>query len=187
MFRQTRSPSPPAAGFTLIELLVTVAIIAVGIGLALPWLSESLRTSTVAGLNNDLVVALNQARSEAVKRGTRVAVFSRSGSGSWDTGWEIRADAARDASFGTVILTRSEMPGDYRIRGTALDQRPERVVFNAEGELSSADPSLLNDVELRVCGPGDAVRHGRRVLVRSSGEVSSRRNRSGDTGCGGPP
>lgn len=165
------------------ELLVTVAIVALGLGLALPWLRDSLQTNAVAGLNNDLVAALNQARSEAVKRGTRVAVFSRSGSGSWDTGWEIRADAARDASFSTVITTRSDMPEDYRIRGTALDQRPERVVFNAQGELFSADPNLVNDVELRVCRPDNAVRHGRRVFVRSSGEVSSRRNADSDTGC----
>lgn len=183
MFRQSRPPRPPAAGFTLMELLITVAIIALGMGLALPWLRDSMQTSAVAGLNNDLVTALNQARSEAVKRGTRVAVFSRSGSDSWDTGWEIRADAARDATFSTVIATRSDMPGDYRIRGTALDQRPERVMFNAEGELFSADPDGINGVELRVCRPDNSVRHGRRVFVRGSGEVSSRRNADGDTGC----
>ena len=78
------------------ELMVTVAIIAIALGLALPWLRETLQSNTVAGLNNDLITALNQARSEAVKRGTRVAVFSRSGSDSWSVGWEVRADAARE-------------------------------------------------------------------------------------------
>lgn len=183
MFRHLRSPRLPAAGFTLMELLITVAIVALGVSLALPWLRESLRSNAVAGLNNDLVTALNQARSEAVKRGTRVAVFSRSGSDSWDTGWEIRADAARDASFSTVIATKNDMPERYRVRGTALDQRPERVVFNAEGELFSAVPNLVNDVELRVCRPDDQARPGRRVLVRGSGEVTSRRDAGNETGC----
>lgn len=165
------------------ELMMTLAIIAISIGLALPWLRERLQDNTVAGLNNDLVTALNQARSEAVKRGTRVAVFSRSGSASWSGGWEVRADAARDASFSTVILTNSNVPADYQIRGIALDQRAERVVFTAEGELFSADPALINDVELRLCRPLGDVHNGRRVFVRSSGEIRSRRNGPNDTGC----
>lgn len=165
------------------EMLITVAIVAIGVGLALPWLRENLRASTVAGLNNDLVTALNQARSEAVKRGTRVAVFSLSGSDSWNTGWEVRADAARDASFSTVILTKSDAPAEYSIRSAARDQRPERVVFTAEGELFSADPAQVNDIELRLCRPDSVGSRGRRVFVRGSGEITSRRNSGSDPGC----
>ncbi|TDR48559.1 Tfp pilus assembly protein FimT [Tahibacter aquaticus] len=165
------------------ELLATVAIVAIGVALALPWLRESLTSGNIKNLSNDLVVALNQARSEAVKRGTRVAVFSLSGSDSWNSGWQIRADAARDATFSTVIQTRSSLPQDVGIRNSTLDQRPERIVFSVDGGLFSANPDLVNAVELSVCRPDADAAKERRVIVRGSGEVSMRRNSTNESGC----
>lgn len=165
------------------ELLITVAIIAIGVAVALPWLRESLVNGNIKSLSNDLVVALSQARSEAVKRGTRVAVFSLSGNDSWNSGWQIRADVARDATFSTVIETHNDLPQDFKIRTTALDQRPERIVFTVDGGLFSANPTLINTIELSVCRPDAAIAKGRRVIVRGSGEVSTRRNGSNESGC----
>lgn len=165
------------------EVLITVAIIAIAVGLALPWLRESLVNGNVNSLGNDLVAALSQARSEAVKRGTRVAVFSLSGNDSWNSGWQIRADAARDATFSTVIETHGDLPQDFQIRTTALDQRPERIVFTVDGGLFSAVPNLINGIELRVCPPDATLVKGRRVNVRSSGEVNTRRSVSNESGC----
>ena len=78
----------------------------------------------------------------------------------------------------------SEQPAT-QIRSFRLNASPERVMplFTAEGELFSANPALINEVELRLCRPLGDIRHSRRVLVRSSGEISSRRIGPNDTGC----
>lgn len=61
-------------GFTLIELLVTLAIAAVMLGIAAPSFREFFIANSLATQANELVTALNIARSEAIKRGIRVTV-----------------------------------------------------------------------------------------------------------------
>ncbi len=63
-----------ARGFTLIELMVTLTVAAILLAIAVPsftYLTVSSKLTTTA---NDLVAALNVARSEAIKRNTVVNV-----------------------------------------------------------------------------------------------------------------
>ena len=86
------------AGFTIFELMIAVAIVAILAAMAFPSYREFTQRMNVSNNTNQLVGALNTARSEAVKRGRQVAVIANGGD--WSTGWEIVAGKA--TALGTV-------------------------------------------------------------------------------------
>ena len=65
---------PAGAGFSLVELMVGVSILAVLLALALPSFSEWIRNNQVRMMAESLREGLQLARSEAIKRNTRVRV-----------------------------------------------------------------------------------------------------------------
>ena len=83
-------------GFSLIELMVTIAVAAILLGIAAPSFQDLVIRNRLATNANQLVTALNLARSEAIKRGTTVSVCksangsSCGGSGvNWESGWIV--------------------------------------------------------------------------------------------------
>jgi type IV fimbrial biogenesis protein FimT len=70
-------------GFTLLELMVTLAVLAVLITVGIPAFGDMVRNNRVTAQTNELVSALNIARSEAVKRGRNVQVVVTSPVGGW--------------------------------------------------------------------------------------------------------
>jgi type IV fimbrial biogenesis protein FimT len=103
-----------AAGFTLIELLVTVAMMAIVLALGVPSFTEMIKNNRLTAAANELVTALNLARSEAIKRGVRITVCKSSDTrcatrGSWEQGWIVFTDQNNDATYdsGTETLLRA--------------------------------------------------------------------------------
>lgn len=103
------------AGFTLIELMVAISILAIVLGLGVPSLQRLIESNRISAVTNDLVAALQFARSEAIKTGTNMVVCSSDDeltcSGSWIDGWVVLAPAAAaplriwpPARAGTTIL-----------------------------------------------------------------------------------
>ncbi len=113
-------------GFTLIELLVTMSVSAILLAVAVPAMqSFTIRTRLVA-VNNDLMTAVNYARSEASKRGTTVSVCKSSSpwtscGGSWSTGWIVFVDGATigSATGDTILRVHQGIPSGYSLNATA--------------------------------------------------------------------
>jgi type IV fimbrial biogenesis protein FimT len=70
-------------GFTLIELLITIVVLAVLLTLAAPSFRDVIQNNRVTAQANELVSALNLARSEAVKRGRNAQVEVRPAGQGW--------------------------------------------------------------------------------------------------------
>ena len=89
-------------GFTLVELLVALAIGAILLTIAIPGYAFLVNGGRLATVTNDLVTVLHLARSEAVKRGTRVTVCKTANAGiatpacdataGWHEGWLVFVD-----------------------------------------------------------------------------------------------
>jgi type IV fimbrial biogenesis protein FimT len=87
------------SGFTLIELMITVSIAGILLAIAVPSFTSTIKSNRLTANANQLVTALNLARSEAIKRGKQVTVRSTSISTSWEGGWDVFVDINGNGAF----------------------------------------------------------------------------------------
>ena len=98
----TRPAMRYSRGFTLIELMVTVAILAILVSIAVPSFRDMIQSNRMLSITNNLMTALQFARSEAIKRGVRVDVCRQSngacsnGTG-WQDGWLVKVNGTDGA------------------------------------------------------------------------------------------
>jgi type IV fimbrial biogenesis protein FimT len=122
---------PPAQGFTLTELMTTVAVLAVVLTVGVPNFRDMIQTNRMAAQANDFLSALNLARSEAIKRGTRVTLCKSanlsscdtSSSGLWSQGWIIFVDdnnnATADDGPGSILRVHESL-GSSTLSGNTI-------------------------------------------------------------------
>lgn len=102
-------------GVTLIELLIALMIASVMLTLGVPSFRAVLDNQRMTAATNELVMSLNLAKSEAIKRVAYVSVCKSSNgvacsdAANWDDGWIVFANATV-ANLGTID------PGDEVIR-----------------------------------------------------------------------
>jgi type IV fimbrial biogenesis protein FimT len=115
-------------GFTLIELLATVAIAGLVLAFAVPSFTRMIQNNRMTSQVNDFVTSLNLARSEAVKRATKVALCkSRDGqscasNGDWEQGWIVFVDSNDDAvrdTTETLLQVRQALRGGNTLIGNS--------------------------------------------------------------------
>lgn len=92
-------------GFTLIELMVTIAIAAIVLTMGVPSFLSLIQNNRMITVTNDFVTDLNLARSEAIKRSSRVTLCkSADGAtciqeGDWSQGWIVFTDPNDNGDF----------------------------------------------------------------------------------------
>lgn len=172
-----RPPPLRSRGFTLVELIITMAIVAILAAVAMPSFRELRIRTNVTQTTNDLIIDLNTARAEAVKRGYPVAVIAKPGG--WAAGWQVQSDNTIDGIYGNTNGTVSdELLRDHAAVAATYDLRgapkvaggpTDRVVFNSSGF------STGGDFDFVVCRPDTNNDQNRAVLIQTAGIVSNRR------------
>src|SRR5262245_15057943 len=91
--RKIPSMKHRSRGMTLLELMMALAVVAVLTAIAVPGIRQFMSNSRTTATTNDLVSALNLARSEALRRTANAVVCASddqetcSGGTDWATGW----------------------------------------------------------------------------------------------------
>lgn len=107
------------------ELIITLTVIVLLVALALPNFQTLLNRNRLIGKTNDIVTAINLARSEAVSQGVAAgACPSLDGinctAGAWNQGWIVWADTNGNAAF--------EVGEEVRVNNTATSGNAAEVV-----------------------------------------------------------
>jgi type IV fimbrial biogenesis protein FimT len=158
-------------GFSLLELMVGLAVVAILAGLAAPGFRTFINNNRVAAAQNDLVAALNLARSEAVRRSTTVTVCASSDGAScataadWATGWIVFRDPG---AAGTVATSTDVLQKWGAISGGVKFTTASGLVqYQSTGTLVGAATTV--DISYTGCG-GPNKRH---LQVSLSGSISN--------------
>lgn len=107
-------------GFSLIEAMITAAVAATLALTAAPSMTEFLARLQLSAATQELRLAMDFARSEAVTRGHRVAIGPVDGH-DWRSGWKVFGDLDDDGERGTHDpLLRVFLPPE---RGVQIETR----------------------------------------------------------------
>lgn len=170
--------SKSVCGFTLIELLVTLAVAAIVLSVAVPSFQSQILNNRSVSLGEDMASAINLARSEAVKRATRVAICaSKSGTdcdGEWTDGFIVFIDSAtKDTDpvpvVGTILKVWDGL--DVRAVITAKSDTDDVtfIRYTGLGTLARVkEKQIVVTAQMKKC----TLKAARKITVGLSGMVS---------------
>ena len=163
------------SGATLLELMVVLAVSAILLGIGIPGLTALSSSSRLVSATNELVSSLHLARSEAIKRNSRVVMCksatgtSCAASGGWHQGWLVFHDpnnnAALDANE-TVILARPFFPGGINLNG---NQWIARYISYTPSGATRMVSGVLQVGTLTVCNVSASSGTAREIIISSTG------------------
>ena len=169
-------------GYTLLELLITISVMSIVMAITVPGAREAIEQNTLTRDINELIFALNFARSEAVKRGLTVTLCKSNDGSScggtgveWENGWVVFVNEDNDTpavidAGETILRISNGLDANRSLRGSGV--AVSSVSFNATGELADSGIMVL-------CQANDLTR-SRAVLLGITGYArSSRRDSSG--------
>jgi type IV fimbrial biogenesis protein FimT len=158
-------------GFTLLELMTALAVLAILVALAAPSFRTFTSNNHVTAVNNDLITALNLARSEATRRSVPVSICASADgatcgtAGNWSTGWIVFqnpvAPAGQIAAAGDVIQKWAASPGVVLFPATSA-----YIQYQPTGTVDAAG-------SIDVSYPGCQGLHRRHIQVSAIGTIST--------------
>jgi type IV fimbrial biogenesis protein FimT len=116
-----------APGFTLVELIVAMALVAILSTLAAPGFSSMLQNWRLRGATESLSMGLQTARTEAIRRNTRVQLELAEGS------WTVRETPAAGSSVVPPPIDSRSVQDAGGAAVLAVSPASKTIVFNNRG------------------------------------------------------
>jgi len=157
--------------------MVTLSVMAVLLGLAAPSMLKLVLTRQANLLTHELITSINLARSEAIKRNSRVVLCKSSDgascvtAGSWDQGWILFQDANNNALIDlTEVVLRRQNPANMGVTLTG-----NANVANYLSMSPSGMPKLISGAfqagTLSLCTTPATEESSRQIVLSLSGRA----------------
>ena len=146
-------------GLTLVELLVTLTILAILVSVAFPGFQGMLTRNSLATTSNSMLLAINLARSEAVRTSGTInleAIDPSTAANEWGPGWRVTVPG------GPVIRIFQSIPGGLTLDS---DEASTTVQISGRGGLLG-----VPDYEFDLCS---ADQGGVRIRIAATGRAST--------------
>lgn len=169
--------APPCLqrGFSLVESLSVMAIVGVFAGVAVPSLQSASGSMRVSSTSNELLADLLLARSEAVKRKTRVVVCKSwdgqtcATAGDWQQGWIVFADLdGNGLRAATEPLLQRQPPGPATLRISGNASLASYVAYVANGSTRLTNGGFQAGT-LTVCQSSGRPTPARQIVINATG------------------
>lgn len=167
----------PGQGFTLTALMVMLAVSVILLAVSVPAFNWLLVSNRLTAYADDIFSTLILARSEAIKRNSRVALCKSSndgqtcaGTGGWDQGWIVFVDLNNDASRAAsepIVRQMPALPNGYALNGNA--NISNYVSYDSQGMTKLASGAFQAGT-FTLCPPAPAASgYGRKIVISASG------------------
>jgi type IV fimbrial biogenesis protein FimT len=162
-------------GFTLLELLVVMGIAGVLLGIAVPSLAGAMNSIKLSSASNSFLAYLHLARSEAIKRNSRVVLcksadgLSCTAAGRWEQGLIVFHDPNNNGLLdaGETVIQRSDafssalrIVGNLHVAGY--------ISFTGNGATRLIGGGFQAGT-LTVCRESDSAVEGRQIILNAVG------------------
>lgn len=149
-------------GFTLIELMIVLSIVGITLGMAVPSFQNIIASNRLTSAANNLLSALQLAKSEAIKTNYLTIVSKNT---SWANGWIVFADknqnGSQDIATEPTISSFDALSAGYSVVTT--DAYTNTVTYRPDGRSSTNGSFYL-------CSSANAADF-RRVVIASTGRA----------------
>lgn len=170
-----QEPMKTQSGFSLIELMVAVAIVAILASIATPSLTDMLAQNRLSTQVNDLIGAVNFARSEAIKRNQNISLCRTSSAdsmgcadgGTWSH-WIVVTGAGN-------VLRRGSVSGAGSTLTVSSTLDSARLTFASSGLSTALDAANT----LTVCTPRSDRDNVATIAVGVAGRTSLTKSSGG--------
>lgn len=161
------------SGVTLIELMVGVAVMVILATIAIPSFQGALASSRVSSNTNELSTAIAQARSQAIKIGSRVTICKSSDgatcstSGNWEQGWimfidKVRVGTTAAVDVGDTLLKNYQSSNTSNLTITGNAALVQYLSFGADGTGKTIGGATLTG-KIRICSTSSALNDTQRA------------------------
>jgi type IV fimbrial biogenesis protein FimT len=158
-------------GYTMVELVATMTVAAVLASIAVPAISSFVYKNRTWSEANSLVLSLNYARSEAIKRDVTVSVCTSPNiatcvGGAWQNGWIVRVNDP----VTPVVL---ETVGQFGNNNTMSEASGiSELQFQPNGSVVFVGAGVAN-ATFKACDQSNAAKYARMVAVNLTGRIVS--------------
>lgn len=155
-------------GYTLLELLVTLCLMTLVILIAIPGWLDWINTNEAVTQANQLIGAINYARSEAVKRNATISICQSSDgnrcSGSWNDGYVVFINRDKVAQIPSKA-NRLRFYQQLSLRGTLNWHGKGMLNVNPLGEV------LVKNSVFSYCPNDNDMRFAREIVISITGRI----------------